>query len=108
MSTDEGSKYLGEVALVDNASTIAKMNFLFKNTLLDENSSCHLALGDGFMECRKNGYSMSKEELHKSVNHSINHVDFFIGTNDLNITATLRNKKEIVIMENGLFKGEMK
>ena len=51
---------------------------------------------------------MSKEELHKSVNHSINHVDFFIGTNDLNITATLRNKKEIVIMENGLFKGEMK
>ena len=108
LSTDEGSKYLGEVALVDNTSTIAKMNFLFKNTLLDENSSCHLALGDGFMECRKNGYSMSKEELHKSVNHSINHVDFFIGTNDLNITATLRNKKEIVIMENGLFKGEMK
>ena len=108
LDTDEGSKYLGEVALVDNASTIAKMNFLFKNTLLDENSSCHLALGDGFMECRKNGYSMSEEELHKSVNHSINHVDFFIGTNDLNITATLRNKKEIVIMENGLFKGEMR
>ena len=104
IETDEGSQYLGEVALVDFDSPISKTNVIFKNTLFDENASCHLALGAGFSECIKNGLEKDNEELlTMGINYSHEHVDFFIGTRDLNIIAILQNGEEIVIMENGNF-----
>lgn len=107
LDADYGSKFLGEVALVDIDSPISASGIIFKNTLYDENASCHLALGASLTECFKDGLNKSKEELEKAgLNYSSKHVDFFIGTNDLKVTAVLQNGVKKVIMENGNFKEE--
>ncbi len=104
IETDEGSHYLGECALVDYSSAISKTGIIFKNTLYDENASCHLAIGAGFSECIENGLEKTKEELLESgINYSHTHVDFFIGTSDLEVKAVLKNGKEVVIMKEGNF-----
>ena len=104
IETDEGSHFLGEVALVDYTSPISLTNILFKNTLFDENASCHLAIGEGFFECIEGGLDKSKEELLElGLNMSHEHVDFFIGTSDLEIKAVLQNGCETVIMKDGNF-----
>lgn len=105
MATDEGASYLGEVALVDYSSPISKTNILFKNTLYDENASCHLALGASFAECIKCGLTKTNEELlDMGLNYSHEHVDFFIGTSDLEVKALLPNGEEVVIIKAGDFK----
>ena len=104
LETDEGAKYLGEVALVDFDSPISKTNVIFKNTLFDENASCHLALGASFAECIKGGLEKNNEELLElGLNYSKEHVDFFIGTHDLKIIAVLKDGSKKVIMDNGNF-----
>ena len=104
IESDEGSHYLGEMALVPYSSPINQLNTLFYNTLLDENASCHLAIGKGFCECVKDGYTLDKQGLlEKGINDSSVHVDFMIGTQDLNITATLENGKSMVIFNKGEF-----
>lgn len=101
INSDEYSAYLGEAALVNYNSPISNTNKTFKSTLFDENASCHLALGNGFIECIENGDTLSKEELKKlGVNFSKNHVDFMIGTKDLIIEAETKDGM-IIIMENG-------
>ena len=104
IETDEGSHFLGEVALVDYTSPISLTNILFKNTLYDENASCHLAIGEAFPECIEGGLDKSREELLElGLNMSHEHVDFFIGTEDLEIKAVLQNGCETVIMKDGNF-----
>lgn len=104
ISIDEGSQYLGEIALVPYDSPISNMKTLFYNTLFDENASCHLAIGKGFSECIKDGLKMTKEELlNHGVNDSLTHVDFMIGTSDLNIVGKNEKDENIVIFENGNF-----
>ena len=94
---------MGEVALVDYDSPISNTKLIFGNTLFDENASCHLAFGDAFPTCLKNGLNMTREELlKKGINHSNNHVDFMIGTSDLKIEAETVNGK-ITLFENGNF-----
>lgn len=104
ISIDEGSRYLGEIALVPYDSPISNMKTLFYNTLFDENASCHLAIGKGFSECIKDGLTMTKEQLlEKGINDSLNHVDFMIGTSDLKITAMTKDGQTVSIFENGNF-----
>lgn len=104
IETDEGSHYLGEIALVPFDSPISNMNLLFYNTLYDENAVCHLALGLGFGECIKDGLTMSKEELKaKGINDSLTHVDFMIGTKDLKITGLTKDRKTVDIFIDGNF-----
>ena len=104
LDTDEGAKYLGEVALVDFDSPISKTNLIFKNTLFDENSSFHLTLGASFAECIKGGLEKNNDELLElGLNYSKEHVDFFIGTRDLKITAILKDGTKKVIMDKGNF-----
>ena len=104
INLDEGSSMLGEVALVEYDSPISNSGILFYNTLFDENASCHLALGNGFPTCHKNGADMTKEELLKvGVNVSNEHTDFMIGTKDLKIVGTTIDDEEIIIFENGNF-----
>jgi aminopeptidase len=104
VETDEGSCYLGELALVPYHSPISNLNILFYNTLYDENASCHLAIGKAYPVCIKNGDKMSKEELEAvGVNDSLTHVDFMFGTEDLNITGTSTNGEEVAIFRNGNF-----
>jgi aminopeptidase len=102
---DEGSHYLGEVALVANSSPIAQMNILFYNTLFDENASCHLALGKAYPNNIKGGCDMSEEEFTSAGgNESILHVDFMFGTLDMKITGIGEDGSETVFFENGEFK----
>ena len=102
IESDSNSCYLGECALVEKNSPIAKLKMPVGTTLIDENASCHLALGAGFRECIKDGNSYTDEELLKQgVNVSKNHVDFMIGTDDLNIMAITKDGREIPIFING-------
>ena len=99
---DEGASMLGEVALVPYDSPIRNSGILFYETLFDENAACHLALGAGFKELLDNGASMSTEEAHKKgINDSMIHVDFMIGTKDLEIVGTSFDGKRTVIFKNG-------
>ena len=104
IETDEGSHYLGEVALVPFNSPISNMNILFYNTLFDENASCHLAIGEAYPVCLKDGDTMSKEELKAAkVNSSLVHVDFMIGTKDLEIEGITKSGDSIKVFEGGDF-----
>lgn len=104
IESDENACYLGEVALVDYDSPISKSKIVHYETLYDENASCHLALGVGFTECVKGSDGKSKDELIKmGFNYSDNHVDFMVGTEDLNIVATTFDGKKIPIFINGNF-----
>lgn len=102
IETDEGSHYLGEVALVPHHSPISDSGIIFYNTLYDENASCHLAIGKAYSLCIKNGESLNEKELEeRGVNHSLTHVDFMIGTEDLEISGFTNNNEEIKIFANG-------
>ena len=99
---DEGASMLGEVALVPYDSPIRNSGILFYETLFDENAACHLALGMGFKELLPNGVHLSNEEAHKmGINDSMIHVDFMIGTKDLEIVGTSFDGKETVIFKDG-------
>lgn len=104
IETDEGAHYLGEVALVPYDSPISNLKTIFFNTLFDENASCHLAIGNAYPVCIKNGEEMSKEELEKAgVNASLTHVDFMVGTKDLEIIGVTPDGREIPVFKNGNF-----
>ncbi len=103
IESDEYSCFLGECALVDKNTAIAQTNFVYGETCLDENASCHIALGDAFPECLKGAEDESVEERrNRGLNHSDNHVDFMIGTDDLNIMAETKDG-EILIFKDGEF-----
>ena len=85
---DEGSCYLGECALVPFDSPIQNSGLLFYNTLFDENAACHLALGRGFADTIHGYEHMSLDECRKlGINDSMIHVDFMVGTKDLDIVG---------------------
>ncbi|MFI8574135.1 aminopeptidase [Rossellomorea aquimaris] len=86
LETDEGASYLGEVALVPHNSPISNTNIIFNNTLFDENASCHIALGRALSVCVEEGKNMTAEQLRKvGFNESMIHVDFMIGSAQLDI-----------------------
>lgn len=102
LESDEGAKYLGEVAFVPYNSPISNSKLIFFNTLFDENAACHLAFGRAYESCVKNADKYSEEELERmGVNNSVIHVDFMIGTSDLEITGINKNGETIKIFSNG-------
>lgn len=102
LENDEGAKYLGEVALVQDNSPISNTGILFNETLFDENASCHFALGRAYAYAMQNGSNMTEEELaSKGSNFSLIHVDFMVGGPELNITAFEKNGNEVILFKNG-------
>lgn len=102
IDTDEGSHRLGEVALVPHQSPISQSNVLFFNTLFDENASNHLAIGSAYAFCIEGGKTMSEEQLAENgLNNSITHVDFMIGSNQMNIDGIAADGKKEPIFRNG-------
>lgn len=102
VETDEGSHYLGEVALVPYNSPISKSNLLFYNTLFDENASNHLAIGSAYAFCLEGGKQMSSEELKEhGLNDSLTHVDFMIGSAEMDIDGVTKDGKVEPIFRNG-------
>ena len=102
INTDEGTHHLGEVALIGKNSPIAKSGILFYNTLFDENASCHLAIGKAYPTTVKNGETLSKKELKSlGVNDSTEHIDFMIGTDDLEVIGVDDKGNAVQIFKNG-------
>lgn len=102
VNMDEGAAMLGEVALIAYDSPINNAGILFYNTLFDENASCHLALGRGFTNCVVDYDSYTDEQLKEmGINDSIIHVDFMIGSKDLDIVGVTKNGERIQIFKNG-------
>lgn len=102
VSMDEGAGKLGECALIPFESPINQSGVLFYNTLFDENASCHLALGHGFNECLKGYEKYTDEECKKrGVNDSMIHVDFMIGSRDMDIVGVTKTGERVQIFKNG-------
>lgn len=99
---DEGARYLGEVALVQDDSPISNTGLLFNETLFDENASCHFAFGMAYAYAMRNGSNMTQEELkERGSNFSLIHVDFMVGGPELNITAYEKDGTEVQLFKNG-------
>ena len=102
LTMDEGAAYLGECALVPQASPICESGILFYNTLFDENAACHLAVGRGFTDCIRDHHNKTLAECQAlGINDSMIHVDFMIGCDTMNIDATTRDGKIVPIFRNG-------
>lgn len=102
LESDEGSKRLGECALVPYPCPVSEQGILFLETLFDENAACHFALGACYETNLVGGAEMDEEELAKhGANQSMNHVDFMVGTADLKIVGTTYDGEEVTVFENG-------
>ncbi|MGM9970610.1 MAG: aminopeptidase [Anaeroplasma sp.] len=88
LQLDDNLFYTGEIAIV-----IPNDNFIYYNTLLDENLGCHIALGNSYESYKNVDY----------INKSKYHIDLVFGTNDISCQAKLKNGKIVDILNNGRF-----
>ncbi len=96
VTMDKNAGYLGEVALVEYHSPISMSNVVYYTTLIDENASCHLALGRAL-------HSPLPQDDPWTFNESVIHIDFMVGTSDLRIVGTTEDGREVTIFEQGDF-----
>ena len=102
LNTDEGARRLGEVALVPHDSPISNRKTIFYNTLFDENASCHIALGAAYSFNLEGGTEMSEEEkLAHGLNTSMVHVDFMIGSAELEIEGITADGQREFVFKSG-------
>ena len=102
LTMDETAGYLGEVALVPQASPICQSGLLFYNTLFDENAACHLAVGRGFADNIRDHHNKTWNECKElGVNDSMIHVDFMIGCDTMSIDGECENGEIVPIFRNG-------
>ncbi len=102
INMDEGAAYLGEVALVPQASPICQSGLLFYNTLFDENAACHLALGRGFPDTIVGYEDKTLDECYElGINDSMIHTDFMIGCDTMQIDAVCANGETVAIFRDG-------
>jgi aminopeptidase len=102
ISTDDGARRLGEVALVPHSSPIARSGVLFWNTLFDENAASHIALGQAYSTCLIGGEKMDAEELAKrGANASLIHVDWMIGSGAMDVDGIAADGRTEPLMRNG-------
>ena len=102
LTTDEGVLSLGEIALIGKHSPIAESGILFYNTLFDENASCHLAFGASYPTTVKGGNEMTAQQLAAhGMNQSLQHVDFMVGTKDIDIDGITFDGKVVALFKDG-------
>lgn len=102
IDTDDGARRLGEVALVPHSSPIASSGMLFYNTLFDENAASHIALGQSYSSCLRDGDKLTPEQLAaKGANESLIHVDWMIGSNKLDIDGVTASGAAEPLMRQG-------
>ena len=101
---DEGSRSIGEVALVPASSPINRSGKLFYSTLFDENAACHIAFGASYPGTTKGGTALSKEELlARGMNQSRLHEDVMIGAEDSHITGKCRDGRTVELFRDGVW-----
>lgn len=99
---DEGASRLGEVALVPDESPISQSGLTFFNTLFDENASNHLALGSAYAFSLEGGTEMTREELNAAgLNESNTHVDFMVGSDQMDIDGIKEDGSTVPVFRNG-------
>ena len=91
---DEGASRLGEVALVDRESRIGQLDTIFMNTLLDENAASHVALGNAY------AISVGEDDLDR-INESAIHIDFMIGSDEVEVTGLARGGEQVPVLRGG-------
>lgn len=102
LDSDEGARRLGEVALVPHSSPISASGLLFSNTLFDENAACHIAMGQAYSSCVESGETMAAEELAaRGVNESLIHVDWMIGSGEIDIDGITASGERESVMRGG-------
>ena len=102
LDTDEGSRRLGEVALVPHSSPISKSGLLFFNTLFDENAACHIALGQCYSKCFVDGTSLSPEQIAaQGGNKSLIHIDWMIGSDQTDIDGLYADGRRVPVFRKG-------
>jgi aminopeptidase len=102
LDTDEGSRRLGEVALVPNSSPISKSGLLFFNTLFDENAACHIALGQCYSKCFLDGAKLTPEQIAaQGGNKSFIHIDWMIGSGDVDIDGVHADGRRVPVFRKG-------
>ena len=94
---DAGAARLGEVALVDRESRIGQLGTVFYETLLDENAASHIALGSGF------SFAVESEEDKARVNESAVHIDFMIGSNDVDVKGVTSDGERVPLLRGGVW-----
>ncbi|MFP7493846.1 aminopeptidase [Terribacillus saccharophilus] len=104
IETDEGSCYLGEIALVSNHSPLSRADVLFYNTLFDENTACHIGIGNASPSNLRHGSSLSGQALMEAgLNTSLLLVNVVFGTEDMNVTGMKEGGMEFLLMKDGDF-----
>ncbi|GAA0372529.1 aminopeptidase [Bacillus horti] len=104
IETDEGSNYLGEIALVSNNSPLSQADTLFYNTLFDENTACHIGIGNASPSNLQNGSNLSEEELKEAgLNTSLLLVNVTFGTKDMKVVGIKEDRTEVLLMKDGDF-----
>jgi aminopeptidase len=102
VDTDAGSARLGEIALVPHSSPISQSGVLFYNTLFDENAASHLALGSAYKFTLKGGDAMSEDEFARvGGNLSATHVDFMVGSGELDVEGVAGDGSTEPLMRRG-------
>jgi len=102
IGTDDGAGRLGEVALVPHSSPIASSGLTFFNTLFDENAASHIALGQAYTSCLRDGEKLTPEQLAaRGANDSLIHVDWMIGSDKLDIDGIAPSGTAEPLMRNG-------
>jgi aminopeptidase len=102
IETDEGAARLGEVALVPHSSPISASGIVFNETLYDENAASHIAVGQAYAQNMENTANMSAEEkLAAGMNTSLIHVDWMIGSGELDVDGITRDGKAEALMRQG-------
>ena len=102
ISTDDGARRLGEVALVPHSSPIAQSGVLFWNTLFDENAASHIALGQAYSTCIIDGEKMDAEQLAAlGANASLIHVDWMIGSGEMDVDGVAADGTTEPLMRKG-------
>ncbi|WP_199699693.1 aminopeptidase [Deinococcus sp. RM] len=104
IDTDEGSHRLGEVALVPHSSPISRSGLFFFNTLYDENAASHIAIGSAYRFNVKGGVDMSLEDFNaKGGNDSLTHVDWMIGSDQIDVDGITQDGQREAVMRAGEF-----
>jgi aminopeptidase len=102
LATDEGAARLGEIALVPHGSPISKSGLLFYSTLFDENAASHMAVGSAYRFTLSGGEEMSDEDFERAGgNRSATHVDFMIGSGELDVDGRHADGTTEPVMRSG-------